>query len=38
MLVDLAQLHAAIDDVRYVLDHRLLDEVGGLGPLNLENL
>jgi 6-pyruvoyltetrahydropterin/6-carboxytetrahydropterin synthase len=38
MLVDLAQLRAAIEEVRDVLDHRLLDEVDGLGPPTLENL
>lgn len=38
MLVDLAQLRAAIEDVRLRLDHRLLDEVDQLGPPTLENL
>lgn len=38
MLVDLAVMRAAIDDVRERLDHRLLDDVEGLGPGTLENL
>jgi 6-pyruvoyltetrahydropterin/6-carboxytetrahydropterin synthase len=38
MVVDLAQLRRAIDGVRDRLDHRLLDEVPGLGPATLENL
>ena len=38
MLVDLAQLRAAIEEVRQKLDHRLLDEVEMLGAPTLENL
>jgi 6-pyruvoyltetrahydropterin/6-carboxytetrahydropterin synthase len=38
MVVDLAVLRAAIADVRELLDHRLLDEVPGLGTPTLENL
>ena len=38
MLVDLAQLRAAIEEVRQMLDHHLLDEVDDLGPPTLENL
>ena len=38
MVVDLALLRRAIDQVRDRLDHRLLDEVQGLGAATLENL
>lgn len=38
MVVDLALLRQAIERVRDRLDHRLLDEVPGLGPATLENL
>lgn len=38
MVVDLALLRMAIEQVRGQLDHRLLDEVPGLGPATLENL
>jgi 6-pyruvoyltetrahydropterin/6-carboxytetrahydropterin synthase len=38
MVMDLALLRRAIDDLRGQLDHRLLDEVPGLGPATLENL
>lgn len=38
MVIDLAVLRAAIARVRDALDHRLLDEVPGLGPATLENL
>lgn len=38
MVVDLARLRAAIEEVRGTLDHRLLDEVPNLGPATLENL
>ena len=37
-LRDLAQVRAALDAVRERLDHRLLNEVEGLGPPTLENL
>lgn len=38
MVVDLAELRRRIDAVRALLDHRLLDDVDGLGPATLENL
>jgi 6-pyruvoyltetrahydropterin/6-carboxytetrahydropterin synthase len=38
MLVDLAVLRGLIEEVRDLLDHRLLDEVSGLGYPTLENL
>ena len=38
MVVDLAELRAAIARTRELLDHRLLDDVPGLGPATLENL
>lgn len=38
MVVDLALLRRAVEQVRGRLDHRLLDEVQGLGPATLENL
>ncbi|MEW6703827.1 MAG: 6-carboxytetrahydropterin synthase [Pseudomonadota bacterium] len=38
MVVDLARLRAVIAEVREQLDHRLLDDVQGLGPATLENL
>lgn len=38
MIVDLAELRAAIAQVREQLDHRLLDEVPSLGAPTLENL
>lgn len=38
MLMDLAYLKAEIARVRELLDHRLLDEVQGLGPATVENL
>ncbi|HSI46758.1 MAG TPA: 6-carboxytetrahydropterin synthase [Ideonella sp.] len=38
MVVDLAHLRRAIETLRLELDHRLLDEVHGLGPATLENL
>jgi 6-pyruvoyltetrahydropterin/6-carboxytetrahydropterin synthase len=38
MVVDLGHLRREIARVREMLDHRLLDEVAGLGPATLENL
>ena len=38
MVVDLALLRAAIETLRLQLDHRLLDDVDGIGPATLENL
>lgn len=38
MIVDLALLREEIERVRFMLDHRFLDEVKDLGPATLENL
>lgn len=38
MVVDLGLVRRAIEHLRPQLDHRLLDEVPGLGPATLENL
>lgn len=38
MLIDLGFLRSEIARVRDMLDHRLLDEVDGIGPATLENL
>lgn len=38
MVVDLGLLERALINVRDELDHRLLDEVPGLGPATIENL
>jgi 6-pyruvoyltetrahydropterin/6-carboxytetrahydropterin synthase len=38
MVVDLAALRAHIESVRVLLDHRLLNEIEGLGPPTIENL
>ncbi len=38
MVMDLGQLAERLDIVRRRLDHRLLDEVPGLGPATMENL
>jgi 6-pyruvoyltetrahydropterin/6-carboxytetrahydropterin synthase len=38
MVVDLALLRTAIELARLELDHRMLDDVKGLGPATLENL
>ena len=38
MVLDLWLVRRAIDQLRPQLDHRLLDEVPGLGPATLENL
>lgn len=38
MVVDLGQLRLLVTQVRAQLDHRLLDEVPGLGIPTLENL
>lgn len=38
MVADLAGMRLAIDGLRAELDHRLLDDVAGLGPATLENL
>jgi 6-pyruvoyltetrahydropterin/6-carboxytetrahydropterin synthase len=38
MLMDLAELRAAIEQVRGQLDHHMLDDVPGLPPATLENL
>ena len=38
MVVDLGQVRRRMEALRPQLDHRLLDEVPGLGPATLENL
>lgn len=38
MVVDLAQLRTALDEVRKKLDHHMLDDIPELGPATLENL
>jgi len=38
MVMDLARLRALAEHARSLLDHRLLNEVDGLGPPTLENL
>lgn len=38
MVVDLGHLRVALDDIRRRLDHRMLDDVPGLGVPTLENL
>ena len=38
MVLDLGLVRRAIADLRPQLDHRLLDDVPGLGPATLENL
>jgi 6-pyruvoyltetrahydropterin/6-carboxytetrahydropterin synthase len=38
MVLDLGRVRAAIDELRPQLDHRMLDDVPGLGTATLENL
>jgi len=38
MVMDLARLRAMAEHARALLDHRLLNEVEGMGPPTLENL
>lgn len=38
MVIDLGDLERKLAYVRYGLDHRMLDDVEGLGPATLENL
>lgn len=38
MLVDLGMLERSLDSVRTILDHKLLNRIGGLGSPTLENL
>ncbi len=38
MLIDLGHLEKLLKDVQQLLDHRMLNEVEGLGPATLENL
>ena len=38
MVLDLGRVRAAIDGLRPQLDHRMLDDVPGLGAATLENL
>ncbi len=37
-VADLGDVEAACADVRRALDHKVLNDVGGLGPPSLENL
>ncbi len=38
MVVDLGQVRLQVEQLRPQLDHRMLDDVPGLGPATLENL
>jgi 6-pyruvoyltetrahydropterin/6-carboxytetrahydropterin synthase len=38
MVVDFGLLERKLDEMRASLDHRMLDDVDGLGPATLENL
>jgi 6-pyruvoyltetrahydropterin/6-carboxytetrahydropterin synthase len=38
MVVDLGLVRQSIDELRPQLDHRMLDDIAGLGPATLENL
>lgn len=38
VILDLAEFRGALLQVKDLLDHRLLDEVAGIGPASLENL
>ena len=38
MVVDLGLIRRAIEQLRPALDHRMLDDIAGLGPATLENL
>jgi 6-pyruvoyltetrahydropterin/6-carboxytetrahydropterin synthase len=38
MIMDLTLLERALGAARHELDHRLLDDVAGLGPATMENL
>ena len=38
MVLDLGLVRLAIEQLRLELDHRMLDDVAGLGPATLENL
>ena len=38
MVVDLGLVRLAIEQLRPQLDHRMLDDIAGLGPATLENL
>jgi 6-pyruvoyltetrahydropterin/6-carboxytetrahydropterin synthase len=38
MILDLGRLNQVIEQVRYELDHRFLDEITELGPATLESL
>lgn len=38
MLLDLGHFRAELARVHHLLDHRMLDDVAGLGPATLENL
>jgi 6-pyruvoyltetrahydropterin/6-carboxytetrahydropterin synthase len=38
MLIDLGLFERALEDVQQALDHRMLNDIQGLGPATLENL
>ena len=38
MLIDLGVFERALDDTRHTLDHRMLNDIEGLGPPTLENI
>lgn len=38
MVLDLARLRALVEHARTLLDHRMLNEIEGMGPPTLENL
>lgn len=38
MIIDLSLFDQALEEARDGLDHRLLDEIGDLGPTTIENL
>ena len=38
MVVDLGLVRLAVEQLRFQLDHRMLDDIAGLGPATLENL
>lgn len=38
MVMDLGRVRSELEQLRQMLDHRLLDDVAGLGPATLENL
>ncbi len=38
MVLDLGRVRSEIEQLRQQLDHRMLDDIAGLGPATLENL